>query len=133
MVVLSIGRNTDACATFHGGCVVSRRREGGHRSYRPLLNLQASKKEQRGVIRLLAAEGVGGREVHRRMKAVYGKQWKRATSPPPKKSNAMHTRSGKVMMSFFYHKGLLLIEFLEREPPSMSNVIKPLYRTLDEP
>ncbi|GFW14005.1 hypothetical protein TNCV_4701401 [Trichonephila clavipes] len=34
--------------------------------------MQASKKEQRGVIRFFAAEGVGGREMHRRMKAVYG-------------------------------------------------------------
>ncbi|GBL78369.1 hypothetical protein AVEN_42889-1 [Araneus ventricosus] len=34
--------------------------------------MQASKKEQRGVIRFLAAEGVGGREMYRRMKAVYG-------------------------------------------------------------
>ncbi|GBN66295.1 hypothetical protein AVEN_161903-1 [Araneus ventricosus] len=41
------------------------------------------------------------------------KQWKHATSPPPKKSKAVHTSSGKVMMSFFYHKGPLLVEFLE--------------------
>ncbi|GFS94399.1 hypothetical protein TNCV_2014331 [Trichonephila clavipes] len=34
--------------------------------------MQASKKEKRGVIRFLAAEGNGGREMHRRMKAVYG-------------------------------------------------------------
>ncbi|GFQ75009.1 histone-lysine N-methyltransferase SETMAR [Trichonephila clavata] len=34
--------------------------------------MQESKKEQRGVIRFLAAEGVGGCEMHRRMKAVYG-------------------------------------------------------------
>ncbi|GFV29956.1 uncharacterized protein TNCV_3100341 [Trichonephila clavipes] len=33
--------------------------------------MQASKKEHRGVIRLLATKGVGGREIHRRMKAVY--------------------------------------------------------------
>ncbi|PSN46055.1 hypothetical protein C0J52_07677, partial [Blattella germanica] len=48
--------------------VVSRRREGGHTSY-PLLNMNESKQE-RGVIRFLAAEGVGGREMYRRMKAV---------------------------------------------------------------
>ncbi|GFX57151.1 histone-lysine N-methyltransferase SETMAR [Trichonephila clavipes] len=42
------------------------------------------------------------------------KQWKRATSPPSKNSKAMHTNSGKVVMSFFQHKGSLLIEFLER-------------------
>ncbi|GFY16774.1 histone-lysine N-methyltransferase SETMAR [Trichonephila clavipes] len=42
------------------------------------------------------------------------KQWKHATSPPPKKSKAVHTSSDKVMISFFYHKGPLLIEFLER-------------------
>ncbi|GFU52175.1 uncharacterized protein TNCV_4186251 [Trichonephila clavipes] len=35
--------------------------------------MQASKKEQRGVFRFLAAEGAGGREMHRRMKAVNGK------------------------------------------------------------
>ncbi|GBO11356.1 hypothetical protein AVEN_111355-1 [Araneus ventricosus] len=34
--------------------------------------MQASKKEQRGLIRFLAAEGVGGREMYRQMKAVYG-------------------------------------------------------------
>ncbi|GFV84154.1 mariner Mos1 transposase [Trichonephila clavipes] len=43
------------------------------------------------------------------------KQWKRATSPPPRKSKDVHTSSGKGMMSFFYHKDPLLIEFLERE------------------
>ncbi|GBM35561.1 hypothetical protein AVEN_106780-1 [Araneus ventricosus] len=42
------------------------------------------------------------------------KQWKHATSPPPKKSKAVHISSGKVMMSFFFdHKGPLLVEFLE--------------------
>ncbi|GFS77441.1 histone-lysine N-methyltransferase SETMAR [Trichonephila clavipes] len=42
------------------------------------------------------------------------KQWKLTTSPPPKKSKAEHTSSGKVMMSFFDRKGpLLLVEFLE--------------------
>ncbi|GBM79938.1 hypothetical protein AVEN_205504-1 [Araneus ventricosus] len=34
--------------------------------------MQASKKEQRGVIRFLAADRVGDREMYRRMKAVYG-------------------------------------------------------------
>ncbi|GFV93602.1 hypothetical protein TNCV_1989141 [Trichonephila clavipes] len=34
--------------------------------------MQASKKEQRGVIRFLAVKGVGDRERHGRMKAVYG-------------------------------------------------------------
>ncbi|GFQ87381.1 hypothetical protein TNCT_683601 [Trichonephila clavata] len=34
--------------------------------------MQESKKKQLGVIRVLAAEGVGGREMHRRMNAVYG-------------------------------------------------------------
>ncbi|GFT97582.1 histone-lysine N-methyltransferase SETMAR [Trichonephila clavipes] len=33
--------------------------------------MQASKKEQREVVRFLAAEGVGYREMHRRMNAVY--------------------------------------------------------------
>ena len=35
--------------------------------------MQASKQEQWQVIRFLAEEGVGGREMYRRMKAVYGK------------------------------------------------------------
>ncbi|GFX57330.1 mariner Mos1 transposase [Trichonephila clavipes] len=74
--------------------------------------------------------------MHRRMKAVYGeyslcrlsvvewpkskrqnKQWKHATSPPSKKSKAMYTSYDKIMMSFFYHKGKLLIEFLEWGTP----------------
>ncbi|GFQ98238.1 mariner Mos1 transposase [Trichonephila clavata] len=59
------------------------------------------------------------------------KQWKRATSPPPKKSKAVHTSSGKVM-SFLNHKCPLLVEFLERELTSMPIVIKPTYRILDE-
>ncbi|GFQ92255.1 histone-lysine N-methyltransferase SETMAR [Trichonephila clavata] len=50
--------------------MVSGLREGGRTSYRPLLNMQASKKEQRRVIRFLTAEGVAGLEMHRRMKAV---------------------------------------------------------------
>ncbi|GFS82134.1 hypothetical protein TNCV_250071 [Trichonephila clavipes] len=33
--------------------------------------MHASKKEQRGVIRFLATEGVGGRGMHQRMKAMY--------------------------------------------------------------
>ncbi|GFT30250.1 hypothetical protein TNCV_3467051 [Trichonephila clavipes] len=45
--------------------------EGGHTCYRPLLNMQVSKKEQRGVIRFLAKERFGSREMHQRMKAVY--------------------------------------------------------------
>ncbi|GFT91080.1 hypothetical protein TNCV_2008851 [Trichonephila clavipes] len=36
--------------TFHCDCVVSRQRESGHTSDRPLLNVQASKKEQQGVV-----------------------------------------------------------------------------------
>ncbi|GFS77443.1 retrovirus-related Pol polyprotein from type-1 retrotransposable element R2 [Trichonephila clavipes] len=51
--------------------VVSRRREGGYTRYRPLLNMQASKKEQRGVIRFLAAERVRGRKMHRLIKDMY--------------------------------------------------------------
>lgn len=34
--------------------------------------MEASEEEQRGVVRFLTAEGVGGREVHHRMSAVYG-------------------------------------------------------------
>ncbi|GFQ89931.1 hypothetical protein TNCT_497121 [Trichonephila clavata] len=56
---------------FHSDSVVSRRREGDHTSYRSQLNMQASKKEQQRVIRFLAVEGSGGREMHRRMKAAY--------------------------------------------------------------
>ncbi|GFW00483.1 hypothetical protein TNCV_693221 [Trichonephila clavipes] len=56
--------------TFHSDCVVSRRRKGRHTNYCPLLNVQASKKEQRGLIRFLEAEGVEGRAMHRRVKAM---------------------------------------------------------------
>ncbi|GFU64270.1 mariner Mos1 transposase [Trichonephila clavipes] len=46
----------------------------------------------------------------------YSKQWKHATSTPGKKSKAVHTSSGTVMMSFFFdYMGPLLFEFLERE------------------
>ncbi|GFV51626.1 hypothetical protein TNCV_3210721 [Trichonephila clavipes] len=34
--------------------------------------MQSSKKEQRGVTQILAAEIVGDREMHRQMKTVYG-------------------------------------------------------------
>ncbi|KAJ4447223.1 hypothetical protein ANN_09226 [Periplaneta americana] len=41
-------------------------------------------------------------------------QWKHMDSPPPKKSKAMHTSSGKVMLTFFFDsRGPLLVEFLE--------------------
>ncbi|PNF14668.1 hypothetical protein B7P43_G11440 [Cryptotermes secundus] len=41
-------------------------------------------------------------------------QWKHVNSPPPNKSKAGHTSSGKVMMTFFFDcKGPLLVEFLE--------------------
>ncbi|PNF24291.1 hypothetical protein B7P43_G13588, partial [Cryptotermes secundus] len=41
-------------------------------------------------------------------------QWKHVNSPPPKKSKAVHTSSGKVMtMTFFDFKCPLLVEFLE--------------------
>ena len=36
------------------------------------LEMKASKEEQRGVVRLLVAEGAGTREIHRSMSAVYG-------------------------------------------------------------
>ncbi|GFU46709.1 histone-lysine N-methyltransferase SETMAR [Trichonephila clavipes] len=39
------------------------------------------------------------------------KQWKHAISPPSKKSKAMYTSCGKVLMSFFHHEGPLLIDF----------------------
>ncbi|GFV89158.1 uncharacterized protein TNCV_4913571 [Trichonephila clavipes] len=61
------------------------------------------------------------------------KHWKRAISPPPKKSKAVHASSSKVMMSFFTRRAHCLSSFWNGEPPSMTNVIKPLYRILDEP
>ncbi|GFQ86703.1 histone-lysine N-methyltransferase SETMAR [Trichonephila clavata] len=67
MVAPSLIRDIDTCTMFEVSC----QREGGLISYRPLLKMQVSKKEKRGVIRFLAAEGVGGREMHRQMKAVY--------------------------------------------------------------
>ncbi|GFV12421.1 hypothetical protein TNCV_1792001 [Trichonephila clavipes] len=54
--------------TFFSDSLVSRRREGDHC---PLLNMQANKKEQQGVIRFLAAERVGSREAHQRVKTVF--------------------------------------------------------------
>ncbi|GFU97301.1 histone-lysine N-methyltransferase SETMAR [Trichonephila clavipes] len=58
------------------------------------------------------------------------KHCKCATSPPPKKSKAVRTSSGKDVMSFFLdHNDPLLVKFLEEEPPSMTSVFKPLYRT----
>ncbi|PNF26278.1 hypothetical protein B7P43_G02687, partial [Cryptotermes secundus] len=42
-------------------------------------------------------------------------QWKHVNSPPPKKSKAVCTSSGKVMMTFFFDcKGPLLVKFLDR-------------------
>ena len=34
--------------------------------------MEAGKEEQRRIVRVLTDEGVGGREIHRRMAAVYG-------------------------------------------------------------
>ncbi|GFX60508.1 hypothetical protein TNCV_1182271 [Trichonephila clavipes] len=72
MVAPSIGIDTTRAQrlTFQCDGVVSRQREGGHTCYCPLVNMQASKKEQRGLIRFLAVEGVEGREMHRRKKVV---------------------------------------------------------------
>ena len=39
---------------------------------RPALEMEASKEEQRGMVRFLVAEGAGTREIHRLMSAVYG-------------------------------------------------------------
>ncbi|GFT93066.1 histone-lysine N-methyltransferase SETMAR [Trichonephila clavipes] len=51
-------------------------------------------------------------EIHRKRES---KQWKHATSPLSKKSKAVHTSSGKVMMSLFFdHKDPLLVEFLKQ-------------------
>ena len=42
-------------------------------------------------------------------------QWKHLNSPPPKKSEAVHTSTGKVMLTFFFEcRGPLLVDFLER-------------------
>ncbi|GFX64623.1 uncharacterized protein TNCV_1671591 [Trichonephila clavipes] len=57
------------------------------------------------------------------------KQWKRASSPPPKKSKVTHTSPGKVMMSFlFTTRAYRLSSFWNRKPPS-SSVIKPHNKT----
>ncbi|GFX85929.1 hypothetical protein TNCV_2473311 [Trichonephila clavipes] len=61
------------------------------------------------------------------------KQWKIANSLSPKKSKFVHSSSGKVLISFFtYLKGPLLAPRTGKPPP-LPSVIKPLYRTLDEP
>ena len=39
----------------------------------PALQMEASKEDQRGVVRFLVAENAGTYEIHRRMSAVYGK------------------------------------------------------------
>ncbi|GFX38598.1 mariner Mos1 transposase [Trichonephila clavipes] len=60
------------------------------------------------------------------------KQWESATSPPPKKSKAVHTT---VLVR--QYPSFLTTHFLSTswngKPPSMPSVIKPLYRTLEEP
>ncbi|GFX56837.1 uncharacterized protein TNCV_495851 [Trichonephila clavipes] len=61
------------------------------------------------------------------------KQWKCAISPPPKKAKTVHTSPGKIMMSFFITRTHCISSSWNGEPPSTSSVIKPLYRTLDEP
>ena len=48
-------------------------RFGGEHSVKcvhPALEMEASKEEQRGVVRFLMAEGAGIREIHRHMSAV---------------------------------------------------------------
>ncbi|GFW43925.1 uncharacterized protein TNCV_231641 [Trichonephila clavipes] len=84
--------------TFHSNSVDSRRREGGHISYPPLLNMYASKIKQRGVIRLLVAEGVGGREMHRRMKTVLCEYSLRRSSVVECCKNALRVTSYWKMM-----------------------------------
>ncbi|GFV94363.1 hypothetical protein TNCV_2268171 [Trichonephila clavipes] len=80
--------------------MVSRRREGGHTRYHPLLNMQA-----RGI-RLSLSQIVTGDETwghHFEPESKrQSKHRKRATSPPPKKLEAVHTSSGKVMIPFFF-------------------------------
>ncbi|GFV59360.1 hypothetical protein TNCV_1706221 [Trichonephila clavipes] len=60
------------CWNWRNDCGDSYRREGGHTNFRPLLNMQASKKKQQGVIQFLAVEGVGGRKIDQQINDVYG-------------------------------------------------------------
>ena len=56
---------------------------GGERSVkcvRTVLEMEASKEEQRGVVRLFVSEGAGIREIRRRMSAVYGEHCMYLTS-----------------------------------------------------
>ena len=46
---------------------------------------------------------------------LQSQQWKHLNSPPPKKSKAFRTSTGKFMMTFFDCRGFLLVDFLERE------------------
>ena len=46
----------------------------------PLLEMEASKEEQRGVVRFLVAEGTVTPGIHRRMSAVYGEHFMSLTS-----------------------------------------------------
>ena len=45
---------------------------------------------------------------------LQSQQWKYLNSPSPKKSKAVHTSTGKVMMTFLFNcRGPLLVDFLE--------------------
>ena len=56
----------------------------------------ASKEEQRGVVRFLTAEGVGGMDVHRRMSQVYGEHYMSLASV---KGWQMGFREGRVSLA----------------------------------
>ena len=47
---------------------------------RPELEMELSKKEERGVVRFLVGEGAGTRKMHRRIFAVYGEHCMSLTS-----------------------------------------------------
>ena len=63
---------------------------GGERSVkcvRPALEMEASKEEQRGVVSFLVAAGVGTREIHLRMSAVYGDKCARVAEELPQRTH----------------------------------------------
>ena len=47
---------------------------------RPVLEMEPSKEEQRGVVHFLLAQGIGTREIDRRISAVYGEHSMSLTS-----------------------------------------------------
>ena len=47
---------------------------------RPALEIEATKEEQKGVVRFLVAEGAGTREIHPGISAIYGEHCMSLTS-----------------------------------------------------